>query len=314
VTAGDSKTDCIYAALGTALSDAETATGVTFNCISAYATGTSSWTAWEQPWVGAPSSGYAAWLGTDPGQRTLVLALDLVPSNEDANADWRGQCAQGQFASYATALGGYLVSAGLGDAVVRLAPEMDGSWVADNIGTTAGEWNNWAICFQKTAAAMKAVAGAHFLFDWNVNAGYEVIPPADYYPGNAYVDIVGVDAYDESPIQLPPVGSPKRWPVLTEEPLGLDQLDAFAVAHHKPLSIPEWGTLSTHGDDGAYVAAMGHFVATHDVAYQSWYDAGDNHIFTLGAGAPKTLAAYVKAFGPHSVVARDQRAFALRGA
>ena len=35
-----------------------------------------------------------------------------------------------------------------------------------------------------------SVSSAHFLFDWNVNARYRDIPLADYYPGNAYVDMV----------------------------------------------------------------------------------------------------------------------------
>jgi hypothetical protein len=43
---------------------------------------------------------------------------------------------------------------------------------------------------------------------------------------------------------------------------------------------------------------MGAFVASHDVAFQSWFDAGDDGIPQLSwSQAPRSLAAYKKAFG-----------------
>ncbi len=48
---------------------------------------------------------------------------------------------------------------------------------------------------------MRSVAGENFRFEWNPDAGaftqsgYSV---AAAYPGNAYVDVIGLDAYDQS--------------------------------------------------------------------------------------------------------------------
>ena len=48
---------------------------------------------------------------------------------------------------------------------------------------------------------MRSVAGEHFRFVWNPDAGaftqsgYSV---AAAYPGDAYVDVIGLDAYDQS--------------------------------------------------------------------------------------------------------------------
>ena len=120
---------------------------------------------------------------------------------------------------------------------------------------------------------MRSVPGAHFLFDWCVNANYRDIPLADFYPGNAYVDIIGIDFYDQTGVSIPAVGQPGRFQALANEPLGLYAVEAFAAAHNKPLSIPEWGTVTTQGDDGAYVTAIGNFVASNDVAYQAWFNA-----------------------------------------
>ncbi len=308
VAAGDTKTACIYVDPGAGLRQAERATGLTYRCLEVFVTGSSTWSAWANPWITHPQYGYRAWLTASPGPRTLVIATNLVPNDAVRQPGWRARCAAGEDARYARQLARNLVSAGYGGSVIRLGPEMNGEWEVDWIGPTVATERSWAGCFARIVAAMRSVPGARFLFDWNVNAGYQPIPLLRYYPGDAYVDIVGIDAYDEAPHPLPPVGSPDRWSVLVSERLGLLEVAAFATAHHKPLSIPEWGTMSTNGDDGAYVTAMARFVATHVVAYQAWYDADNNHVYPLQANvAPRSFAAYVAAFGPRQGAQHEQQ-------
>jgi hypothetical protein len=279
------------------LKSVEQATGVTYRCLVTYVTGSNTWAQWVDPWLVQPQYGYVQWIAAAPRSRTLVISMNLVPNDVASAPGWRSRGAAGAFRVYARRLARNLVKAGLGYSVIRLGAEMNGPWEVDWIGPTLADQRNWARSFANIVTAMRQVPGAHFLFDWNVNAGYEVIPLLNFYPGNAFVDIVGIDAYDEAPIQLPPVGSPKRWSTLVNEPLGLLDIYAFARAHGKPVSIPEWGTLSTYGDDGQYVAEMGQFIATHVIAYQAWYDAGDNHIYQLNARqAPKSFAAYASRF------------------
>ena len=124
----------------------------------------------------------------------------------------------------------------------------------------------------------------------------------DPYPGDRYVDIVGVDAYDTSATGRLPPPSLRRWHLVADQPLGLLAVARFATAHHKALSIPEWGTSTTGGDDGRYVREMARVVLDHDVAYQSWFDSGTTGILTLSRDAPRSLAAYTTAFGPTSNV------------
>lgn len=293
VQAGNSKTACIYVALGEALHEAEKVTGITYRCLVVYVTGSKHWKAWQDPWILQPDFGYVAWVKDAPRRHTLVLTMDLVPNGAAHARGWRVLAAEGHYVSHAKTLARNLVKAGLGYAVIRLGPEMNGPWEADWVGSSRASQRAWARAFARTVTAMRSVRGAHFLFDWNVNAGYKDIPLANYYPGNAFVDIVGIDAYDEAPIPLPAVGSATRWSTLVHEPLGLLEVYAFARRHHKPASIPEWGTLRTSGDDGPYVRAMGAFVATHVIAYEAWYDAGNKQVFELAPKtAPRSLAAY----------------------
>ena len=55
--------------------------------------------------------------------------------------------------------------------------------------------------FDQIVTAMRSVAGEKFQFVWNpdvgafAEAGYNVTLA---YPGNAYVNVIGVDAYDET--------------------------------------------------------------------------------------------------------------------
>ena len=69
--------------------------------------------------------------------------------------------------------------------------------------------------------------------------------PAQYYPGQAYVDVEGGDIYDE--------GS-APW-------AELESLASASASRHEPFSVPEWGL---HGvDDPAFVQHMCSFLSSH---------------------------------------------------
>src|SRR5580704_8967296 len=297
VRAGDSKVRCIYTKLGTPLRQAERATGDTYSCLETFSDADPTWAAWAKPWLTNKVYGYVSWLAAQPG-RQLILTQNLIPDSLAGDPNWAAKCASGAYDSYATQLARNLVKAGFGYSVIRLGPEMNGTWNVGSLGSTPTSWKQWGQCFAREVRAMRAVPGSHLLFDWNVNASYRNIPLADFYPGNAYVDIIGIDFYDTSGQPLPPVGNPERWTALSQQPDSLMEVTAFAAAHHKPLSFPEWATVGSQGDDAAYVTSMGAFIAHHDVAFQSWFDAGDNGILQLTpTGAPRSLRAYIKAFG-----------------
>jgi len=295
---GNSKTDCIHVALGAPLRQAEQNTDIKFNCIEVFSNMDPAWPDWISPWVIRNGYGYKAWLAAAPTSRQVILTINLIPDIAARDPKWLEKCSSGDYNIYAKELSRNLIDSGFGYSVIRLGAEMNGTWNVGSLGTTVAEWHQWGECFAQEVQAMRAIHGSHFLFDWNVNANYRDILLSDFYPGNAYVDIIGIDVYDSSGISLPPVNSPARWAVLAGEPEGLDALEAFASAHGKPLSIPEWATVASQGDDANYVTEMGAFVASHDVAFQSWFDAGDDGIPQLSwSQAPRSLAAYKKAFG-----------------
>jgi hypothetical protein len=227
--------------------------------------------------------------------------VDLIPNsleNVSNPLGWEQSCAAGQFDSYAQQLGTNLVAAGLENSVIRLGPEMNGPWEADFIGSTTVEQNMWATCFANEVTALRQATGEHFLIDWNPNACYENVPYANYYPGNAYVDIVGLDLYDGVCAAPSSSTTPITWTQLANEPGGLTSFEAFAKTHGKSMSFPEWGLLQNpNGDDPTYVNGIGSTFVAQDFAFETYFDAGDDSVLQVGPATPRSLVRFQKWFG-----------------
>jgi beta-mannanase len=173
---------------------------------------------------------------------------------------------------------------------------MNGVWEADFIGTTQIEQKLWATCFANEVTSLRQAPGEQFLIDWNVNACKGDYPFANFYPGNAYVDIVGLDVYDvacETPYTR------VSFKQLSDEQEGLRRFEAFAKSRGKPMSLPEWG-LSTipAGDDPAYIDGIGATVAKGNFSFETYFDAGGSgKNLPLTSKTPKSLIAFRKWFG-----------------
>jgi hypothetical protein len=284
---GDSKTACAYPASSQKmLADIESTVGTTFDCVLLFNNAKPNWSTWTNVWFGGSrpaDQDWVQWANASPN-RTLVISQAMVPA--DAPADWRVLGARGAYDRYARQLADNLVAEGLGHSVIRLGWEAnDGADAESALGTNPSEYRDWALYWARVVRAMRSVKDAHFVFDWTVNQGYRPIALADWYPGDSVVDIIGIDAYDGGigDYRLTPA---QRWSKLSQQPDGLDAVAAFAVRHHKALSVPEWGLLREGssgggGDDPTYVAGIARFVATHAVAYQSYFDHGTGAVLPI---------------------------------
>jgi beta-mannanase len=306
ITAGPSRSECIEPNNVTGLSsiestvssfDSETSSHVT--CLDVFTLGAQAWSDWEAPWIDAPQYGLTSWVAQAPQTRQLVIAVSLIPaslSNINNPLSWEQSCASGDYDSYATQLGTNLVAAGLQNSVIRLGDEMNGPWEEDYVGSTTQEQNLWASCFANEVTAMRAAAGSNFLFDWDINACTQSIPYANYYPGNAYVDILGLDLYDQGCDQP---NTALSFSQLANEPYGLTSFEAFAAAQGKPMSLPEWGLASSPaGDDPAYIDGIANTVAHGDFAFQAYFEVtGGGNNMPLSSSSPLSNAAYQRTFG-----------------
>lgn len=312
ITAGDSKAHCItlhftYGQLDqSAISAVTDLTGVTYNCVELFANPMPTWAEWETPWMFSDiSDGWDAWLNTNPAHQ-VVMTMDLIPqsvSNNDDPLSWEEPCAAGSYNQYAVTLAKNLVSWGAGNIVIRLAPEANGAWEADFVGSTNAEMNNWAKCYDNEVTAMRSVPGTHFLFVWNPNACTSDFPIDEWYPGNSYVDIIGIDIYDNDCSSQMTV-SQEGWSAFLNNSAGntpndpnfpsIANMEAFAVANRKPLSFPEWGLDVM--DDPVYVTDMAQMFKQDKFSFESYFDNNDDGIAPLGPDIPDSTAAYSQAF------------------
>jgi len=312
VSTGDSKANCIYLTFPNGVLDqsmidtVSSETGVTYNCLEAYANPMATWAEWESPWMfNDPGDGFDSWLAASSAHQ-VVMSMDLIPQEAGSTSDplsWEQSCAAGDYNQYATTLAKNLVSYGAGNIVIRLGTEANGNWEADYVGTSSEEMSAWAACFDNEVSAMRAVSGAHFLFVWNPNVCTADLPINEWYPGNSYVDIIGVDAYDADCGTDETVGQEGWTAYYTDSSSNggspdfpsLANLEAFASANGKALSFPEWG-LGSGDDDPAYVTDMGKMFSSDDFSFETYFDAGDDGIATLGSDIPNATSAYGSAF------------------
>jgi hypothetical protein len=103
--------------------------------------------------------------------------------------------------------------------------------------------------------------------------------PSAYYPGDAYVDVVANDLYDQ--------GFKAAWEA--NERL-------YAGHRNKPFAIAEWGLWGI--DDPAYVQHMADFVRTHGrVEFLSYFNSKPGSLWDLES-KPRSRAAYRRFITP----------------
>jgi hypothetical protein len=217
---------------------------------------------------------YRAWSGSP---LTKVFGVGMIP--DDGAATMTG-CAAGEYDARWRQFGTNIAAAGLADStIIRLGWEFNTDayrWSATDPQVYAACWRHVVTSAESTAPGLR--------WEWAVNRGPgATLPdPRAAYPGDDYVDIVGVDAYDV----WPTAHTEADWAVQYSGPYGLKFWADFAAAHAKKLSVPEWGTVSgtlddaghTDGDNPFYVDHMVQFFRSLGtaLAYEAYFNQGDS--------------------------------------
>ncbi|WP_052499280.1 glycoside hydrolase family 26 protein [Streptomyces vietnamensis] len=207
---------------------------------------------------------WARWKAERPG-RLFVLNVPLLDRNEAGLPDAEVRAglrrgADGAYDGHFRTLGERLVAQGLGDAVLVLGWEMNGTTYSHRCRPDPTAWKAY---WRRVVGVLREVPGQRFRFDFTPSRGLDAIPWPHCYPGDDVVDIIGMDAYDQ------PAGLSFEEQV--DEEYGLAHQVRFAAAHGKPVSYPEWG-LFRNGDDPAYVRGMLGWFAAHRPVYQTVTD------------------------------------------
>jgi len=262
-------------------------------------------------------SAWSQWVRAKPG-RNLVLGVPMLPSSGGVSL---AACAAGQYDVYWRNLANDLAYYGLHWAYLRLGWEMDGSWYPWGAPQGSGREASFAGCFRRIVTTMRAAQPANqWKFVWNPTATWT--DPAYLsatWPGDAYVDVVGIDLYDQSwaPNTYPYPATcdsscrlARQQTAWTGYAWYLQTMRNFALSHGKPLAIPEWGLYTRSdghggGDNPYYIQKMHEFISDpgNYVLFHVYFDVnapdGDHHISGLDAptGFPQGAGAFRQLFG-----------------
>ncbi|GGP87419.1 hypothetical protein GCM10010266_07930 [Streptomyces griseomycini] len=197
--------------------------------------------------------------------RMLVLNVPMqerneagVPDDEVRRLLRRG--AAGEFDHHFRALAERLVALKVPDTVLVLGWEMNGTTYTHRCGPDPEAWKKY---WNRIVAAMRAVPGQKFRFDFTPSRGRDAVPWTECYPGDGTVDVIGMDSYDQP--------SGMSFDEQVREPYGLQAHVDFAKAHGKPVSYPEWG-LFRNGDNPEYVRRMLAWMDEHRPLYNTVTD------------------------------------------
>jgi hypothetical protein len=254
--------------------------------------GTPTWTQ-----IGHPFLLSLAWR-TDHEVR-LVLSVPMWP---DSGGSFR-EVASGARNHYFRALATTLIKEHRADTIIRPGWEFNTPFFRWQVKTRS-DAAQFAEAWRQIVGSMRSVDGQRFQFVWNPDLTDHGIDPALAYPGDDYVDSIGLDVYDRS--QRPEQTPEQRWDGLVHQKYGLDWHARFAAAHHKPLSFPEWGLVhdpdvQTAGeDDPLFIRNMHAWFASHDTAFENYFADPSAHgaAFNIdGEQFPKAAAVYRQLFG-----------------
>jgi hypothetical protein len=194
-----------------------------------------SWAAIVQP--SFAETNYQGW----PGR--LLISAPLFPENAGASLT---TCATGAYDANWRTFGNTLNSSGRQNSIIRLGWQANGDWF-QWAATNAAAYRS---CWQHVADAIRSTANPDPVLDWTINAHYSQEPPshnpADIYPGDQWVDSIGIDSYDH----YPPSPTLAAFNAQAQAVGGITWLYNFARAHGKQFGVGEWGVAPGSGQNG----------------------------------------------------------------
>jgi Glycosyl hydrolase family 26 len=204
----------------------------------------------------------------------------------------------------------YIKSAGFGATILRIGWEFDGDWMP---WSSTGHEALWASAYRHVAAVFRSVM-PNVRLDWNGTRN-RLSAQRAAYPGDKYVDIIGLDVYDKG-LGVPWSPATKSWvdpgAAFRKVLQALAFQRDFAIAHGKQVSYPEWALVSggkespksAGNDDPTFIQGMYDWMNSlptsgpGSLAYHAYFNEDKKHDgYHMLSRFPKAQARFRSLFG-----------------
>ncbi len=198
---------------------------------------------------------------------SMTYSVPMLPAD---GVSTLAKGAAGAYDATFTAIAQSLVANGFSTSIVRIGWEFNGNWQPWSAYKDPADFITY---YRRIVTLMKAVPGARFQFEWCPNIGTGYLAPDQSYPGDGYVDIIGMDVYDAH-YSVNDAVPATRWNYFVTEPYGLQWQVNFAAQHMKHLSLPEWGCCGNNaGDDPYFINAIDAWITEYSYLYADYWDS-----------------------------------------
>jgi beta-mannanase len=155
-----------------------------------------------------------------------------------------------------------------GPLVLRFAHEMNGAWYPWSESTNGNRPGEYVAAWRHVHDIFAEAHADNVIWVWSPNVAVPGSRPvADLYPGDAYVDWVGVDGYNWGISQRS--GRWQSFEELASETIG----DVRAVSCGKPLIISEVASGEDGGDKAEWISGFFDYIAAQpDLIGFVWFD------------------------------------------
>ena len=162
-----------------------------------------------------------------------------------------------------------------GPVLFRLGNEMNGEWCPYSAHHTARDTEIYKALYRYVYAIFEEAGADNVIWVWNPNGvsfpGFKWNHELMYYPGDEYVDIVGMTAYNTGTYYY---ASGERW--IEFDTLYDGLYGSYLARYGQPLMITEFACSGMGGDKEAWVAGMFEHIRRYDrIKIAVWWDGKD---------------------------------------
>jgi hypothetical protein len=202
--------------------------------------------------------------------RIVELTLQIYPARESVSVVF--DILNGEYDAFLRDYAGVAAEAG-GPILFRFGNEMNGDWCAYSALNTGRDTELFKVLYRYIHGIFREAGAANLLWVWNPNAGsfpdFKWNDALCYYPGDEFVDIVGLTAYNTGTYY-----PGEDWESF--DALYTALYARYAALFRQPLMITEFASSSVGGDKAEWVRRMFARIGDFDrIRAAVWWNSRD---------------------------------------